>query len=980
MTDAERQRLLNQLLELHFDLLDEPDASALRSRIEREPEVALLWQQTQRISDGLAQASRVDDPVAIVNVAGQRLAKPYQKRPLVAAALAACLGWLILAAGHLASRPAGPPMPIAIKARVDTQPDSSFAVNVQASPVAGTTTDFLVTPATLSFSVLNHRSVLFSGVVKTDVEGSVRIELPDQMVIPAETRLRIQAKQDSERSPSGTIEIPLPPTRCVTYLTTDRPLYAPGETVYVRSVTMTRVRQTAVVEVPIRYSLLRPDGPQVHSEVHEGVTQHGVGNTAFVLPADLDPGSYRVVAESLDGLFPSEQIPIEVKAFKRVTMAKSVLFDRRSYRPGEMVSATIRIKDLAGAPQMGARVTVQAIAGKSVLHRASGRSGDDGEFECLFRLPRSLMSDKARLSLEVAVGKVRESRSFPIPLVQGNPRVQFFPEGGELVAGLTNRVYVQTLDNSGAPVEISGEIVDEAESVVAAFTTNRDGRARFEITPALGKTYQWRSPTNDDAVSLPTAVADLPVIDTGKGVFGAHKPIEMVLRSLRSRAVVVHAVCRGRLLTRQNVLLHEGDNPISLEIPTDAAGVVRLTVFDDTDRPVMERLVYRKSQGTLKVSMNPILGEGSRRFRVQVSDPSGALSRAVVGVSVVNEEVAVQANRPRMTMPTFFRLGSEITNPEALENGDFYLSDQPESEVALDLLLATQGWRRFAWRGEGAMTSVNQKDLRERIVRLLSINGEGERQGVYTTDDEAKIQAWDEHLKASHESFRRMLVGGSIWTLIVFLLGSVWTWARHRRRWPRSVALLMVVVALAVPGCGQSQSTVITPSADYDTPSAVLPNTDVQDSPSTPSIMPDENEQATIEILQSLLLNGNSEAGFASQSITREKLQEMMVRRGLTPDTMADDLLAELRFPIRQYAYTAIEESANEGSVPATLFWNPMLITADDGSAIIEFDVPDTVERLRWHIDVHASDGALGTWNSVRAVDPQMRPNRDLAD
>src|SRR5204863_6501761 len=47
-------------------------------------------------------------------------------------------------------------------------------------------------------------------------------------------------------------------------------------------------------------------------------------------------------------------------------------------------------------------------------------------------------------------------------------------------------------------------------------------------------------------------------------------------------------------------------------------------------------------------------------------------------------------------LPAHFYLTSEIRRPEDLEYADFLVSDHPKATAALDLLLGTQGWRRFA--------------------------------------------------------------------------------------------------------------------------------------------------------------------------------------------------------------------------------------------------------------------------------------------
>jgi hypothetical protein len=66
-------------------------------------------------------------------------------------------------------------------------------------------------------------------------------------------------------------------------------------------------------------------------------------------------------------------------------------------------------------------------------------------------------------------------------------------------------------------------------------------------------------------------------------------------------------------------------------------------------------------------------------------------------VAVVDANVLKRADeKTARGMPTHFLLTNEVKSPEELENADVFLSDHPKAALALDLLLGTQGWRRFA--------------------------------------------------------------------------------------------------------------------------------------------------------------------------------------------------------------------------------------------------------------------------------------------
>ena len=56
-------------------------------------------------------------------------------------------------------------------------------------------------------------------------------------------------------------------------------------------------------------------------------------------------------------------------------------------------------------------------------------------------------------------------------------------------------------------------------------------------------------------------------------------------------------------------------------------------------------------------------------------------------------------------LPTHFLLAGEVRSGEELEHADFLLTDHPKAAAALDLLLGTQGWRRFAEQAPGEFKS-----------------------------------------------------------------------------------------------------------------------------------------------------------------------------------------------------------------------------------------------------------------------------------
>ncbi len=74
-----------------------------------------------------------------------------------------------------------------------------------------------------------------------------------------------------------------------------------------------------------------------------------------------------------------------------------------------------------------------------------------------------------------------------------------YPEGGDLVAGYKNRVYVQTLQPNGKPADVVGTIVSDNHATTGKhkpaavqFRTEHEGRGRFEFTPIAKEHYSLK--------------------------------------------------------------------------------------------------------------------------------------------------------------------------------------------------------------------------------------------------------------------------------------------------------------------------------------------------------------------------------------------------------------------------------------------------------------------------------------------------------
>ena len=75
------------------------------------------------------------------------------------------------------------------------------------------------------------------------------------------------------------------------------------------------------------------------------------------------------------------------------------------------------------------------------------------------------------------------------------------------------------------------------------------------------------------------------------------------------------------------------------------------------------------------------------------------------------------------SLATFFDFVGEVRKAEDLEFADFLLTDHPKAPVALDLLLGTQGWRRFAEQHPNQPHPEHSQEV-ERIMVMSGLVGQ----------------------------------------------------------------------------------------------------------------------------------------------------------------------------------------------------------------------------------------------------------------
>ncbi|MCX6300453.1 MAG: hypothetical protein NTY72_15335 [Bacteroidetes bacterium] len=278
-------------------------------------------------------------------------------------------------------------------------------------------------------------------------------------------------------------------------------------------------------------------------------------------------------------------------------------------------------------------------------------------------------------------------------------KLEVFPEGGFLVQGLTNRVAFKATNPSGLPVMIKGFVLNDKNKVVDTLKVLHDGMGIFTLKSNPGENYQLSfTDENAQKTTLPL------VISKSKGVglsvsMDYEKAYVSVERSKELPANFKHL----HLLVHQNqqvlyTVSFKGEDKLlqkaALPIDELATGIVQFSLFTEDWIPLAERIVFvnnRLHEFNAKMSV-PIINmakRGKNVIEILISDTASTnMSIAVTDASIVTPE--------NQTIYSDFLLSNEIKG-KVFHPAYYFSSDADSVAAHLDLVMLTNGWRRYDW-------------------------------------------------------------------------------------------------------------------------------------------------------------------------------------------------------------------------------------------------------------------------------------------
>ncbi len=485
-------------------------------------------------------------------------------------------------------------------------------------------------------------------------------------------------------------------------LTTEKPIYQPSQTIHVRALALDRANHAAVSNRPVLFEVEDSRGNKVFKR-STATDRFGIASASFTLADEVNLGTYhlraamapanKATADVADAVSTAE-IALNVERYVLPKFKVAVEFAEKNgkpkhdYRPGEQVTGVVRANYFFGQPVAHAELSLKVkTADVAVIEAAAttGKTDADGVFHFDLQLPdyfagKPLSRGEGSALVEASVkdsAAHTETRGEPITISQSAILLQAIPEGGTLVPGLDNQVYLLASYPDGSPAP-SSLTVHVSGAGAQQVTTDATGAAVIELRGEPGDTMLTidADDHHGDRVtySIPLNARggeDQILLRSSRAIFKPGDRIELrVLSTRQTGTAYVDIVRTGQTLLSRDLDLHNGEATLSVTATPEMSGTLDLDayLFGRDAQPVADhRLVFVQPADELKVEAATDAAVykpgGDARISFHVTNRKGAGVSAALGLEIVDEAVFALAEKQPGFAKTFFYLEQEVMKP-----------------------------------------------------------------------------------------------------------------------------------------------------------------------------------------------------------------------------------------------------------------------------------------------------------------------------
>lgn len=277
----------------------------------------------------------------------------------------------------------------------------------------------------------------------------------------------------------------------------------------------------------------------------------------------------------------------------------------------------------------------------------------------------------------------------------------FFPEGGNLVKEVTSKVAFKVTDAFGKGIDCKGIVLSDRNDTLVSFQSFKFGMGHFMFTPAGTQAYKAVLTLPDGrsiTQLLPAAYEQGYVMHLEEDASNVIK-VTVTGKAVSAQQIFLFAHSRQVMQVAEKQTFANGSVSFSIDKNKLADGITTITVFNEQQQPVCERLYFKKPAQVLSVTASSNAPRYGNRKRVALSvntkhnnAQNGVAADLSLAVYRLDSLQTVDPN----SLPGYLWLTSELAGN--IESPAYYFSATgDDKKEATENLILVHGWRKFNW-------------------------------------------------------------------------------------------------------------------------------------------------------------------------------------------------------------------------------------------------------------------------------------------
>jgi hypothetical protein len=548
------------------------------------------------------------------------------------------------------------------------------------------------------------------------------------------------------------------------FLTSDKPIYQPGQTLNLRTLTLTAGDNKPVVSSPVLFEVMDGKGNKVFKQ-SVNTDAYGVAATTFTLGTLVNTGTFTLRATS-NSVKTEKTVSVSTYALPKFDI--TVTTDKTWYRAGDTLVGTVDAHYFFGKNVAGGNVVVQGSSldvGQTAFQKVMGTLDASGHFQFMMNVPKTLAGTplaqgNASIDLHVTVtdtaGQSVDKETILTVSADGL-NVALVPESTTLVPDLDNELDLFVTDPLGGPVAGAAVAINAPDGQTFQVTTDTYGQAAVTWhvpdapagasspgggiqlggggvqggapPPFFGNggstsfqvqvTPPGNAPPVSKSFSFMTQIGGEHLIvrtDASLYKFGDTVKVDIITGDT-THDVYVDWINAGQAVDMRTLQATAGHAAFTMNVDTTLNGSNRIEAYvvDSVGNVVRAgRTVFVTNDSSLAVAMTqdkPTYAPGdSAKLTFSVADNKGNPAVAALGVQIVDQSVFSLVDAHPGLLQAFFELDSMYATPTyqiaapPVDYSQLLFSNDTDPAAAQAHQTLTKG--AFAALGDASITGI----------------------------------------------------------------------------------------------------------------------------------------------------------------------------------------------------------------------------------------------------------------------------------